>query len=609
MALKPRRLLRWRIVPRDDVGMFDERQATFPTQRRPWRNPRKRDGGLLVGAAIGVGRAATAAERGGADFLLALNAGRLRVRGATSLASMLPLADSNAYTLDFARAEILRRVVIPVFFGACAFDPQLDIGAFVRDLADEGFAGVANFPTVTHLGGRFRAALEAAGLGYSREVALLKAAKREGLAAFGYAKTRDEVDALIGAAADIVCVNFGWNAGGPAGFDEWVGLDEAAERARQLVRRIRRASPGTICVIEGGPIVTPEQMYQVCAQAGADGYVGGSTLDRLPFELAVMQSTSAFKTAAVVGQRALADKAGDARMPGFGGLVGQSAAFRELMATIGRVAANDLPVLIVGEAGSGKSMAARAIHAAGPRRRGPVIVVDGGADPAETELKLFGREASDGHKRRIAAIEAADTTVIVERFERLSAGLQLRIAAWLESGNFERGGGASVRGLARLIGMTSSDPLRLAAEGALREDLLARFLPARVDVPSLRDRLDDVPLIARHVLASLPGQAPTLDAEAYRALLRHAWPGNQRELRAVLERCALRARGSGISAAAIEEAIAGAAAPAPADPEDERGWIVEGLRRHRFRRGAAAAYLGLSRKTLYNKMRRYGIDG
>lgn len=112
-------LLHCGVVPRNDIGcMFDNHASTNPSPRRPWRNPRKRDGGLLVGAAIGVGRAATAAERGGADFLLALNAGRLRVRGATSLASMLPLADSNAYTLDFARAEILRRVAIPVFFGA-----------------------------------------------------------------------------------------------------------------------------------------------------------------------------------------------------------------------------------------------------------------------------------------------------------------------------------------------------------------------------------------------------------------------------------------------------------------------------------------------------------
>ncbi len=590
--------------------MKTDRRAETPAPRRTVFPPRRREQDLLVGAAIGVGRAAIAAERGGADFLLALNAGRLRVRGAASLAAMLPLGDANAETLAFARAEILGRVSIPVFFGACAFDPSLDLEAFARDLAAEGFAGVANFPSIVHLEGRFRASLEAAGLGFAREVALLAAARGAGLATFGYAKTRAEVDALTAADIDMVCVNFGWNAGGAAGFDGRVGLDEAAERARLLVRRARRARPDTLCVVEGGPIVTPEQMYQVCSRAGADGYVGGSTLDRLPFEISVMQSTSAFKTASLVGQSALADHAGAARTPGFAGLVGQSPAFRDMMATIGRVAASDLPVLIVGEPGAGKSLAARAVHAAGPRRRGPIIAIDGADEAGEAEAKLFGREAEEGRRRRLAALETGDATVIVERIERLGAGAQARLAAWLESGKFERlGGSAPVPGRARLIGTTSSDPLRLAAQGALREDLLARFLPARVDLPALRDRLEDLPLIVRHVLASLPGQALRLDAEAYRALLRHAWPGNQRELRVVLERCALRARGGAISAEAIEAAIREAAAPAPADSEDERGWIVDGLRRHRFRRGATAAYLGLSRKTLYNKMRRYGIDG
>ncbi|MFM7343743.1 MAG: phosphoenolpyruvate hydrolase family protein, partial [Tagaea sp.] len=469
-----------------------DRDTTAPAPRHPGHTLRRREQSLLVGAAIGVGRAATAAERGGADFLLALNAGRLRVRGATSLAAMLPLGDANAETLAFARAEILGRVTIPVFFGACAADPALDADAFVRELAAEGFAGVANFPTVVHFDGRFRAALEVAGLGFAREVALLAAARRAGLAAFGYAKTREEIDALLAAEIDVLCVNFGWNAGGMAGFEGRVTLDEAAERARQLIRRARRARPATLCVVEGGPIVTPEQMYLVCSRADADGYVGGSTLDRVPFEISVMQSTSAFKTASLVGTRALADAADGARMPGFGGLIGQSSAFRDLMATIGRVAASDLPVLIVGEPGSGKSLAARAVHAAGPRRRGPVIAIDAAETAEEAEAKLFGREAEEGRRRRLAALETGDTTVIVERIERLGAGAQARLAAWLESGWFERlGGSAPVAGRARLIGTTSSDPLRLAAQGALREDLLARFLPARVDLPALRDRLED----------------------------------------------------------------------------------------------------------------------
>jgi len=596
-------------APRRRFARLATAASPLETAKRLFGAGRRQAGDLLVGAAIGVGRAATAAERGGADFLLALNAGRFRVRGASSLAAMLPLADANRETLDFTRGEILGRVAIPVFFGACAMDPDLDLRAFARGLAQEGVAGVANFPSAIHYGGRLRAALEAAGLGFGREVEMLEAAKRAGLATFGYAKTRADVDALIAASIDILCVNFGWNAGGTLGFEESVGLDEAAERARLLLRRVRRLSPGTLCVVEGGPIVSPEQMYQVCSQAGADGYVGGSTLDRLPFEISVMQSTSAFKTAAWVGARAQANQVLGERMPGFAGLVGRSPAFRELMATIGRVAASDLPVLIVGEAGAGKSLAARAIHAAGPRRRGPIVAIEGTEDADEIEARLFGREAQDGRPRRIAAVETADSTAIVERIEHLGPRLQARLASWLESGHFERvGGHEALRARARLIATTSTEPLRLAAEGKLRDDLLARLLPARVDLPALRDRLEDLPILARYLLAALPGTPSALEPDAYRVLLRHPWPGNLRELRAVLERCVLRARGQPIAADMVVAAIAGTGArTAAASPDDERGWILEGLRRNRFRRAATAEFLGLSRKTLYNKMRRYAI--
>eukprot|EP01031_Cornospumella_fuschlensis_P021466 gene21466-26299_t len=124
--------------------------------------------------------------------------------GAPSLAAMLPIRDSNRFTDAFARREILDRVAIPVFFGAAACDPRLDLAALLREIQAAGYHGVTNFPTAIHHGGAFRAALEEAGLGFGREVALLRAAHAMGLPTLGYAKTRAEVEALAASVRDAV---------------------------------------------------------------------------------------------------------------------------------------------------------------------------------------------------------------------------------------------------------------------------------------------------------------------------------------------------------------------------------------------------------------------
>ncbi|MBY0336793.1 MAG: phosphoenolpyruvate hydrolase family protein, partial [Acetobacteraceae bacterium] len=275
---------------------------------------------ILVGAAIGLGMTARAAADGGADFLLVLNAGRLRVMGAPSLAAMLPITDSNRFTDAFARREILDRVRIPVFFGAAACDPRLDLPSFVAELKATGYHGVANFPTAIHFDGALRRAMEEAGLGFGREVALLAEARAQGLATLGYAKTRAEAEAMVQAGVERLCLNFGWNAGGSQGVPGGVPIEDAAERARRVFAMVRRRAPGTRCLVEGGPIIDPGHMLQVCDASRADGYVGGSTLDRLPLELSVMQSTSAFKTAPLL-RPAARDAA--ALPPG---IVGRSAA-------------------------------------------------------------------------------------------------------------------------------------------------------------------------------------------------------------------------------------------------------------------------------------------
>nr|WP_281355862.1 phosphoenolpyruvate hydrolase family protein [Ancylobacter pratisalsi] len=256
-----------------------------------------------MGAAIGTGMIAKAAERGGADFLLALNVGRVRVMGAPSIACMLPIHDANEMVRAFASAEILGKVSVPVMFGASAFDPREDLADLVDRVAKDGFAGIANFPTSIHLDPLMQAGLARLGLGFEREVEMLKLAKRAGLMAVGYVRTAEQAEVMAAADVDVICLNFGWNVGGREGLPSTVSLAEAAEAASDAFERVRRRRQDVLCVVEGGPIDTPENAATVCQAGKADGYIGGSTIDRLPLEAAVSDAPSEYKSVNVLSRR------------------------------------------------------------------------------------------------------------------------------------------------------------------------------------------------------------------------------------------------------------------------------------------------------------------
>ena len=158
-------------------------------------------GEFLVGAAVGTGLFAQAAERGGADFVLALTAGRLRVMGTASLACMLPVCDSNAVVRSFGTKEFLGRLTIPVFYGASAMDPDRSAVEIAECIAADGFAGVMNFPTTAHFPPATLSALEWAGLGFAKEIELLRAAQKLNLWTVCHALTRDQ--ARMAAAAGV----------------------------------------------------------------------------------------------------------------------------------------------------------------------------------------------------------------------------------------------------------------------------------------------------------------------------------------------------------------------------------------------------------------------
>ncbi|HYZ63713.1 MAG TPA: phosphoenolpyruvate hydrolase family protein [Acetobacteraceae bacterium] len=557
--------------------------------------------GFLVGAAIGTGIAAQAATRGGADFLLALNAGRMRSMGEPSVAALLALRDTNRFVPEFARAEIRPRTALPIFVGVAAFDPRLDVERHLAELQEAGFEGVTNFPTVVLLDGRYRAFLEASGWGFARELALLRAAAARGLATLAYVHTREEAQAAAASGADVINIDLGWNTGGALGVPTRLGLGEAADLASRFARSIRRATPAALCTVEGGPIVRPEQADEVCRSAGLDGYIGGSTIDRVPLESAMELITAAFKTVGALRRKvsALEGRVGQADWPL--PLVGGAPAVLRARAAYEQALAADLPVLIAGPPGAGRRDLARALHAASPRRGKRLAWVTSGQEMA---LELFGAEAGgmrDITRRRLGWLELArGSTLVIDELEQLDRRVLPLLCAAVESGAFRRLGGAEPMPLdVRLIGIASDtaklDPRLLSLLGAVR-----------ITLPALAEHPEDLPEVIRMALKGLTPADVELDPSAYRVLLAHSWPGNLRELQSVLQRTLL----SSVNARVLPEHIpklqheAGQGRAAFAS---ERDWILDGLRRNRFRRGEAARFLGLSRKTLYNKMVALGM--
>ncbi|KFN50651.1 nitrogen regulation protein NR(I) [Arenimonas composti] len=221
-------------------------------------------------------------------------------------------------------------------------------------------------------------------------------------------------------------------------------------------------------------------------------------------------------------------------------LVGDSAPMRALFRAIGRLAQAPLSVLVTGETGTGKELVARALHRESPRARKPFVALNTAAIPAELlESELFGHEAgafTGATRRHIGRFEQADGgTLFLDEIGDMPAALQTRLLRVLAEGEFFRVGGRElIRVDVRVIAATHQDLEAAVAAGRFRADLLHRLDVVRLRLPPLRERLDDVPLLAARFLAraarrlGLPGKQ--LDSAAVRRLQQHAWPGNVREL-------------------------------------------------------------------------------
>jgi DNA-binding NtrC family response regulator len=307
-----------------------------------------------------------------------------------------------------------------------------------------------------------------------------------------------------------------------------------------------------------------------------------------------------------------------------GPLVGTSAAMLAIWKLIGRAASSNAPVLITGETGVGKELVARAVHEYSTRGREPFVAVNLAALPQTLlESELFGHERgafTGANARRTGRFESAGQgTIFLDEIGDLDPVVQTKLLRVLQDGSFERvGGNEKLAARARVVSATNR-PVKPGEAGCvLREDLYYRLAVIEIQVPPLRARRSDIPLLVAHALRATPARA--VSEEAMARILAYDWPGNVRELMHVIERAAVLCGGEVIDATNLPESLRAEPSRPVAEAEGplllrdavaqlEKRMILQALERARGNRSEAARQLGIARAQLYTKLEEYGIAG
>ena len=310
------------------------------------------------------------------------------------------------------------------------------------------------------------------------------------------------------------------------------------------------------------------------------------------------------------------------REQAFEGLIGTSPQIQEVFATIRKVATANAPVLLLGESGTGKEMAAEAIHCRSLRKGAPFIPINCSAIPENLlESELFGHEKGSftgAHTQRKGLIENAEKgTLFLDEIGDLPLPIQVKLLRFLQEQTFMRvGGRQEIQCDVRIIAATNSNLKHAMANGKFREDLYFRLAVVVIVLPPLRERGNDIAVVATDFLKRFAVQSGktglTFAPETLRAASRYSWPGNVRELQNRVHRAVIMADGRRITPADMELAHVTQAVPATTLKEArehvEREMVIQALRRNSGKISAASSELGISRPTLYELMERLGIS-
>ena len=388
----------------------------------------------------------------------------------------------------------------------------------------------------------------------------------------------------------------------------------SGDEGLELLKRIRLADeslPVVVMTAWGSVDVAVEAMRR-----GARDFV------QKPWDnerlLAIVRTQTELGRAIRLGRRLeLANQAmmADGRSP----LLAESPAMRPVLDVIARVGPSDANVLISGENGTGKSLVAQALHAVSPRATRPMVTVNaGGMAEGVFESELFGHVRgafTDAKADRVGRFELADGgTLFLDEIANVPSGQQAKLLRVIETGEFERVGSSRTRKVdVRIVSATNADLAADVEAGRFRQDLLFRLNTIEIVLPPLRDRREDIPLLARHFLTQHTQRyrkgVTGFDASALQVLVDHRWPGNVRELDHAIERAVLMSQGPVVRASDLGLRVEGISAGRLEDMslEDVEAFLIRKAMAKYGNVSHAARALGLSRSALYRRLERYKL--
>ncbi len=381
-----------------------------------------------------------------------------------------------------------------------------------------------------------------------------------------------------------------------------------------LIKALRQACPSTVTVLVTGQATVRAAITAL--KRGAAEYVQKPIKPKRL--LALCASLTARLPEYLPNHLLVGERAPTAT---FEGMQARSQAMLEVFERARIAAAADGPVLVLGESGSGRERVARALHARSPRAGGPFVAVAAATlDPALAAGELFGRERQGGAERTDGRLaEAAGGTLYVDELSALDEAAQAALLRHLVAGRSARIGGRRERAIdARVVVSSTGDPAALVRDGRLRADLCDRLTVMTVRLPPLRERIEDVPVLAAALLAEAGRRhgrtVSVIPVETERLLAAWSWPGNVRELASVMEQGVLLATGPALDPSLLPPCMrVEQAAPlikiAIGTPMEsvEREVILRTLEANQGNKTATAGVLGISRRSIYNKLASYGL--
>lgn len=256
-----------------------------------------KQGKILVGVGAGTGITAKSSEAGGADMLIIYNSGRYRMAGRGSLAGLLSYGDANQIVVEMG-AEVLPVVKdTPVLAGVCGTDPFRVMDVFLKQLKEQGFSGVQNFPTVGLIDGVFRQNLEETGMGYDLEVEMIRKAHDLDMLTTPYVFDPEQAKAMAKAGADILVAHMGLTTKGTIGAKTALTLDDCVEKIKAIMKAGKEVNPDIMVICHGGPIAEPQDAAYIIENVeGIDGFFGASSIERFAAEKGIKEQTASFKS-------------------------------------------------------------------------------------------------------------------------------------------------------------------------------------------------------------------------------------------------------------------------------------------------------------------------